>query len=343
MDERALRQLPGKRKRLRRLPLPGIYADPGPGSCRPRMRQVGASRPYRICGAGGTGARAYDHNRKAPDLSGSKVVNGVVKGIERPQLQSRAKNRPPQLLVQRKSGFLIALSSIEIQRHKFMALIILARHGQASFGTSNYDRLSELGKMQATWLGEYFKERSLTFHSVHCGTLNRQRDTARAILQAMGSSQPEVAEDSGFNEYHAEPVFRAYAGDIDPIAMQNADYKHYWRTFRLAMAAWAADELSNLPESWDKFGKRMMTALEKSVRGSTRDDVILIVSSGGAIARGLADILDMPAHSAIELNLQFKNSAFCELIASSAGLRLINMNSYPHLDRADRRDAITAA
>src|SRR5690606_40460973 len=40
-----------------------------------------------------------------------------------------------------------------------MPLILLVRHAQASFGTDDYDRLSELGRQQARWLGEYFAAR----------------------------------------------------------------------------------------------------------------------------------------------------------------------------------------
>lgn len=39
-----------------------------------------------------------------------------------------------------------------------MTTIYLVRHGQASFGKSNYDELSENGEAQATLLGQYFKQ-----------------------------------------------------------------------------------------------------------------------------------------------------------------------------------------
>ena len=34
-----------------------------------------------------------------------------------------------------------------------MSLVYLVRHAQASFGARDYDRLSELGRQQARWLG----------------------------------------------------------------------------------------------------------------------------------------------------------------------------------------------
>ena len=39
-----------------------------------------------------------------------------------------------------------------------MTTIYLVRHGQASFGKSNYDELSQNGEAQATLLGRYFKD-----------------------------------------------------------------------------------------------------------------------------------------------------------------------------------------
>lgn len=39
-----------------------------------------------------------------------------------------------------------------------MTTIYLVRHGQASFGKTNYDELSENGEAQAKILGQYFKK-----------------------------------------------------------------------------------------------------------------------------------------------------------------------------------------
>ena len=223
-----------------------------------------------------------------------------------------------------------------------MALVFLTRHGQASFGSSNYDRLSDLGHQQSKWLGEYFAQRGIRFSSAIAGTLERQRDTASGILQAMDMADLPIGTDDGLNEYHAEPIFKAFTGK-DPLELQNINYREYWQTFRKAMAAWTAGEIENPPETWQAFGERMQRALANACANSQRDDAILVVSSGGAITRGLADILQYPAHIAIELNLQFRNTAFCEIIASSQGMRVINFNNLPHLDTPERRESITSA
>ena len=54
-----------------------------------------------------------------------------------------------------------------------MAQFHLIRHGQASFGAANYDKLSQLGHQQARWLGEYYRARGETFDALVTGDLVR--------------------------------------------------------------------------------------------------------------------------------------------------------------------------
>ena len=68
-----------------------------------------------------------------------------------------------------------------------------------------------------------------------------------------------------------------------------------------------------------------------------------MVSSGGAICRAVADILGAPPATAIELNLQYRNSGITELIAGGGRFRLLAFNQIPHLERDGRGEAISAA
>ena len=62
-----------------------------------------------------------------------------------------------------------------------MGTLYLVRHGQASFGTDDYDRLSELGARQCERLGEYFRERNVRFDGVITGTLKRHAQSFDAL------------------------------------------------------------------------------------------------------------------------------------------------------------------
>ena len=65
----------------------------------------------------------------------------------------------------------------------------MVRHAQASFGTDDYDRLSELGHRQSRWLGEYLAERQLTFARVVTGTLRRHGGSDRWLTRQWSSAR----------------------------------------------------------------------------------------------------------------------------------------------------------
>lgn len=223
-----------------------------------------------------------------------------------------------------------------------MSIVHLVRHAQASFGAEDYDALSDPGFRQARWLGEYFAERGLRFARVVSGTMVRQQATARAVLEAMDEDDATLELHEGLNEYPGEALYTAHTG-LAPRTHQLADARDYWRTFRQALLAWSEDRLLDVPETWPGFGARVRAAIEQAVHGTARGDSVLVVSSGGAIGRLLADLTGAPASAAIELNLQCRNTGFTELIAGRGVLRLLSFNNVPHLDTAERRASITFA
>lgn len=224
-----------------------------------------------------------------------------------------------------------------------MATLFLVRHGQASFGADNYDQLSELGRQQSRWLGEYFVARGVRFSRAVAGSLVRQQDTARELLVAMGQPAGDIVTHAGLNEYAGDALYRAYTGAEDQKAQQRLDWKTYWRTFRAAMEAWADDRLDGMPESWSQFGERVLDGLSTAAEGLGREDNVLVVSSGGAIGRAISAITRAPGITAIEFNLQFRNTGFCELVSVGDAYRLVSFNSLPHIERSDRRHAVTFA
>ena len=222
-----------------------------------------------------------------------------------------------------------------------MATLYLVRHGQASFKSENYDNLSPLGHQQAAWLGEHFAARGIVFARAFSGTLDRQRQTARTLLDAMGSSLA-VAEHPGWNEYSGDALYKAYHGEGWAKARAKGDVREFYRTSKLALLQWSAEKRAGaLPETWLEFGERGAAAMHAACDGLPADAAVLAASSGGTIARAVSTILEAPARTAIELNLQFRNSGFCEIYVSPRSLRLVSFNCIPHLERPDRIEAIT--
>ncbi len=127
-----------------------------------------------------------------------------------------------------------------------MAELFLVRHGQASFGTDDYDRLSAAGEQQSVWLGEYFAQQALTFDRVICGTLNRHAQTVDAILRGMGREGTPVDRHPGLNEYDFHGLFAAAAHDYPELARLAAgSMKEHFRALRQVLQLWSEDKLGD--------------------------------------------------------------------------------------------------
>ena len=218
-----------------------------------------------------------------------------------------------------------------------MAELILVRHGQASFGAENYDKLSELGWRQSRWLGEYFAERGVAFDLILRGSLRRHTETLAGIAEGMGRAL-DAAEDARLNEYDSHALLNAHLkGEPMP---KGEDRRVHFRILREAMYAWTDGTLAGAPhESFADFRARVLGALAALQKGAARR--VLVVSSGGPISTILAEVLRMPARGVVELNLQTRNTGITELQAGPSRVHFVSFNNVPHLDRNDRAGALT--
>jgi broad specificity phosphatase PhoE len=212
----------------------------------------------------------------------------------------------------------------------------LVRHGQAAFATGNYDRLTELGWQQSRWLGEYFAERGVEFARVMTGSLRRQKETALAMLESSIAADATVHDDC-LNEYRAREILLAHGHTGGQL-----DAPEYFRRLRDALHAWSSGAMvTGVTESWVDFGARIDRALRACIADLPREANVLLVTSGGVIGRAVADVLGAASSVAIELNQQVRNTSVTELLIGTRVARLISFNAVPHLERADRRHALT--
>ncbi|HEY8568655.1 histidine phosphatase family protein [Microbulbifer sp.] len=221
-----------------------------------------------------------------------------------------------------------------------MPEIFVVRHGQASFGSDNYDQLSELGWQQARWLGEHWAEDGLQFDHIVSGDLQRHRETAQGICEGLGLSSHIVEELPQLNEFDFKQVMSAYR-EKNPQAAptSGAERADYYRFLKKAMYAWSAGEI-RAGESWQQFEQRIEEVLGVLAAGA-RGGKTLVVSSGGAIAMMVRQILGAPSNSVTQLNMQIKNTAVSHFFAGRSGVSLHSFNHLPHLDNRERREFIT--
>jgi broad specificity phosphatase PhoE len=220
-----------------------------------------------------------------------------------------------------------------------MGTLHLVRHGQASFGTHDYDRLSELGARQCEALGAWLHERGRRFQGVLRGTLTRHVQSLDAIARTL-PGLPAAIEWPGLDEYDSEAVVRSvFAGELPPPTDPEG-YRQHFRVLREGLLAWTEGRVqpAGMP-SWREWVDGIGGALDL-VRQRFDGDVLL-VSSGGPIATAVAHVLQAPPSSVIELNLRLRNSALSEFAFTPKRHMLATFNTVPHLDHPDRAGWVT--
>jgi broad specificity phosphatase PhoE len=223
-----------------------------------------------------------------------------------------------------------------------MGVIYVVRHGQAAFGTENYDQLTEIGFAQARLLGAYFARRKIHFDAVFTGTLRRQIETADAILE----SHPELSASAreiipGLDEYKPEAILTALTGESPVMTAAGAArrdpvvVREHFRLLREALLAWAEDRTR--PVDMMPFAEFQNGAVGALIEARQRfpDGHVLVVSSGGAIGAMVAQVLNAPAATAVELNLRIRNSSLTEFASTPRRHHLVSFNGLPHLDTGD--------
>jgi broad specificity phosphatase PhoE len=218
-----------------------------------------------------------------------------------------------------------------------MAELILVRHGQASFGEDDYDKLSELGWRQSRWLGEHFAERGAAFDRVIRGSLRRHAETLVGIAEGMGKALGG-SEDPRLNEYDSHALLSAHLKG-KPLP-ESGDRREHFRILREAMYAWTDGTLAGAPhEPFSEFRERVLGALADLRGGAAKR--VLVVSSGGPISTILVEVLGMPQRGVVDLNLQTRNTGISELQSGASRIHCVSFNNVPHLDRPDRSGSLT--
>jgi broad specificity phosphatase PhoE len=211
-----------------------------------------------------------------------------------------------------------------------VGVILLVRHGQASFGSADYDVLSPLGERQARRLGAALAERGVRPASVVSGSMRRQRASA-AALAAKAGWQLEPSVDAGWNEFE----HRGLAADpgAGPEPPGGAAYQD---ALEAGMRRWAgtagppvADGVAGM--SFADFTARTEAALRAVVAGQPRGATTVAVTSAGVIGWIAAALLGAGAEQWIRLNRVCVNTGVTMLVNGRQGISLVSFNDHSHL------------
>lgn len=215
-----------------------------------------------------------------------------------------------------------------------MATIYLIRHGQASFGTDDYDRLSELGSRQAQVLGEYLRDCGIVFDAVYSGDLLRQRETARL---ALASQQVSVDHhiDSRFNEvrndeqvqYLVPEVARTNPAIEELVERGLSSSKDYQKVIDAVFNHWVSPDCDEPRiQSWNDYSGSVRQAVQDLIEQQGGGRTVGIFTSGGTIATIVAQVLGLSGEHTYKFYEPIFNCSISQLFYSSSRVSLSYFN-----------------
>jgi len=219
-----------------------------------------------------------------------------------------------------------------------MPTVLLVRHGQASFGSDDYDVLSEVGHRQAAVVAASLAERGYAPTRLISGTLRRQRDTAAAFLTG-GAPRPEI--EPRWDEFDPEDVLHHHGDAAVRLQGHTQGETLTNRAFQAALepalAQWVADaDRSPTRQTWPQFSTAGTAALRDLAAQLSSGETAVIVTSGGTISALLCNLWNAPAHLFPALNRVLVNASVTKLAVGSTGTNVISFNDHSHLEAVDR-------
>jgi len=232
-----------------------------------------------------------------------------------------------------------------------MTAIYLIRHGQASFGHTNYDQLSELGKLQATRLGQVLSERLPQFDAACLGTLKRHQQTAQNCISEFGHDLAKLQPHyhSGWNEYDHQnilaqhrPEFATPESMMEFIDAQENPQEALAEGFNGAINRWIqAEDDKDYVESWAEFTARVHQALADTIGEHPEAKNIAVFTSGGPISVVAQHLLGVEQEQIMRMNWTLMNCGVTKLVSTKSRLFVSSLNEHTHFEGAHNNHFIT--
>lgn len=206
-----------------------------------------------------------------------------------------------------------------------MSVLLLVRHGQASFGAADYDALSEVGHEQARILGRALKARGVRPDRIIRGRMRRHEETAAGIIDGLGGG-PDPVIDEGWNEFDFLQVLAVHPVPAEP----DLDHAGFQRFFEDATARWTGGTYDHeYEESFEEFTARVDGALH---RAAAAEGLTIVVTSGGPIGLVASRLTAGDAGLWQRFNRVAVNSAVTKVITGRSGGTLSTFNEHSHLE-----------
>ena len=214
-----------------------------------------------------------------------------------------------------------------------MSVVLLVRHGQASWGAADYDVLSSVGEEQSRVVGAALAARGVRPGLVVRGSMRRHRQTADEAV-AGGAWDTEVVEDPGWDEFDHQQMLDLHPADAEEgEELTRAEFQ---RWFEGATRRWTGGEFADeYDESFAAFGERVDAALRRTVERLEAGQDAVVLTSGGPISWVVASLLGAEADLWSRLNPVVVNASVTKVVVGGRGSTLVSFNDHSHLESAD--------
>lgn len=222
--------------------------------------------------------------------------------------------------------------------------IFLVRHGQASFGSANYDRLSETGHEQSRLLGDWFAQCGWPVHHVVVGGMQRHAETATAFF-ARYAGRPDWQEhlhcNAGFNEFDHHEVHERWRS-AEAIPPGETRHGNFETDMSCAFTRWVdSQHNADYTEPWPVFSARCGAALDSVRQLAQAGENVVVFTSCGTILALCRMVLGLSGEHMVKLLWEVANTSVTCLSFKDSGFGLSAFNSTAHIDLARRPELLT--
>ena len=229
----------------------------------------------------------------------------------------------------------------------------MIRHGQASFGSDDYDRLSQKGIVQSRVLAEHLSTVGILADVVYSGEMKRQIDTARQTVELYENAVHAtriLRKDRDFNEYGSQEILLSFVREIvgsepslsDHSSLPYSDKKKFQKLFEKILSGWANGtyKKEGLP-TWEEFSGRVWNGIERIIKDNPSSKTVLIFTSGGPISAALQRALGLTNEGTIRLGWQIANASITKFLYKDNRFSLAAFNETAHLALRRGQELVT--
>ncbi len=214
-----------------------------------------------------------------------------------------------------------------------MSVVLLVRHGQASWGAADYDQLSEHGYAQGRRVGEALAARGVVPARLCAGSMRRHDQTAVAAAQGAGWDLP-IEVDEGWNEFDHLQMLAVHEPPGTPGAeMSKQEFQAWFEEASLRWVSGRHDE--DYEEPFSDFTGRVEAALARLGQSLDSGETAVVFTSGGPISWAVTRLLGGGADIWTRLNPVTVNASVTKIVVGRRGTTLVSFNDHGHLEPDD--------